>query len=1242
MGRVAFLVLLLLLWITPAPRAEDQVAMVEGQIQMARERLTAYRGELASALGQLQQNPGEATFARIRELQDKIQRQGNVVSNLQLALQDAQAAQSWSALISDMVRQSSVLSAGADVAVSVYQAGKWIFGASDDEIFGESWQQVESYNARLVEEARKIREESRAILKALDQIKGKIDGGGSADELRPLADSLTSRLNELRQRGDRVGKNLRLMVRIYRAEKENLPASTLFHGVFMGRYTEQVLAEFDNSKLTDLVLDLLKGDTNDILIKLVKPMVKTAVGDYLAKRAGGGNLTPEIIDDLSFSILFGGETGFQALLQDRLGDEAGGAAIKGLVKGVVAAEAQQVIGKSNQAFYGAMRRAIQNLPATADLTEHMLIQETTDQLVKEHKNLIESGARIRTKRLVDTGEAIKKVWDLVLKDAIQAWLQKDTFFKTVQLADESCLRFREEWRKVQNDMILTENEYVNYRWFEGGKSAAAPPKGVVGVSSATARQQYGTLDLDKTKTVLSEQKDLVEGKGGNARLEDFDPQEDSLVEMVCSGTIPFGRVGFTDLGKVVQLTALTLWAPCDELYKSRQTEIKRQEAICEEIRMTRGVGEGIACRDSRVKPLTDALWRDHQQCIREKVELPREEFTQRRITRLQKMHNCEAKRYKEHLERIRRDLGPAVAWAESMESDVRNLQELVRKMWHSGDRFPLPLPPLPTEINSSLQEEKYDETMAAERLARLKENVTLVRGVDLERLEQALGRVDFAFDDSILSAIPDPPRLCRKFEKNQYGGIECREDFIPLENEDFPLARERRLLSAATPFILQELLQQARQIPEMANPSFAETLLTFSPSEGMRLYREGMALNRNIANSLARLNTELQEFVSTLQGVSLKDIRNFHDYVFAPWKLRRNPTLLGMDLDQFKEKIREMKETMDKARKTVIPDPAPVLASIAETERLLGEYRAHYERYGTYRLRYFPTETMGELSLPDLSGLVRSVNNQLFSAETFAMDFKAASEELVEMEKELEVMERQEAQHLAELENYLRGMAAAVDQAVAACDTMQQDPEKCLKGVAAAREARRGVPTTSTVLSHLPSKKYRERRNELVSTIAPKADLDELEGAALAVIRQKEEQKARELMERDMEAPRRIAEFYREFRTAYEGRNDSQLISFLGDDWEAGDGTTLADLQGYLRNSFSVFDEIRYTQANLQFFPSPQGVWRVSYDLTITGRIYAENMTHEEKSTVAEELAFDPRGRLRIVRTIGGRFWSVR
>ena len=92
MRRFASFVLLCLLLIPAAARANDQVAMVQGQIQMAQERLAAYQGELSSTLSLLQKSPNDATFQKIRDLQDKIRRQGNVVDTLRMALQDARVA----------------------------------------------------------------------------------------------------------------------------------------------------------------------------------------------------------------------------------------------------------------------------------------------------------------------------------------------------------------------------------------------------------------------------------------------------------------------------------------------------------------------------------------------------------------------------------------------------------------------------------------------------------------------------------------------------------------------------------------------------------------------------------------------------------------------------------------------------------------------------------------------------------------------------------------------------------------------------------------------------------------------------------------------------------------------------------------------------------------------------------------------------------------------------------------------
>jgi hypothetical protein len=97
-----------------------------------------------------------------------------------------------------------------------------------------------------------------------------------------------------------------------------------------------------------------------------------------------------------------------------------------------------------------------------------------------------------------------------------------------------------------------------------------------------------------------------------------------------------------------------------------------------------------------------------------------------------------------------------------------------------------------------------------------------------------------------------------------------------------------------------------------------------------------------------------------------------------------------------------------------------------------------------------------------------------------------------------------------------------------------------------------------------------------------------------------------------------VRTFYMEFKNAYESKNDSVVMSYISDKWNAGDGTTLFDLQKNLRNSFTVFDELRYNLANLNVTRGEGDAYRVSYDLTITGRIYRENLKNEEKSSVTE------------------------
>ena len=119
-----------------------------------------------------------------------------------------------------------------------------------------------------------------------------------------------------------------------------------------------------------------------------------------------------------------------------------------------------------------------------------------------------------------------------------------------------------------------------------------------------------------------------------------------------------------------------------------------------------------------------------------------------------------------------------------------------------------------------------------------------------------------------------------------------------------------------------------------------------------------------------------------------------------------------------------------------------------------------------------------------------------------------------------------------------------------------------------------------------------------------------------------------------------VRDLYAGFKRAYESRNESQIMSYLGDDWQAGDGTTLADLQATFNRMFRVFDEILFDMSSPTIQPTPQG-FMVTYDVTITSRIFSRNIKHVEKSQVNELVAGGAQGVPKITQTLNGRFWYV-
>lgn len=120
-----------------------------------------------------------------------------------------------------------------------------------------------------------------------------------------------------------------------------------------------------------------------------------------------------------------------------------------------------------------------------------------------------------------------------------------------------------------------------------------------------------------------------------------------------------------------------------------------------------------------------------------------------------------------------------------------------------------------------------------------------------------------------------------------------------------------------------------------------------------------------------------------------------------------------------------------------------------------------------------------------------------------------------------------------------------------------------------------------------------------------------------------------------------IRELYREFKQAYESKNASRVLSLISDGWTADDGTTLQDLKTNLLNIFLVFNQITCEISNLDIVKVSENTYRVSYDITIIGRIYENNLRHEEKSSVVEEVVIT-KNNTKISKTIKGSYWYIK
>ncbi len=120
----------------------------------------------------------------------------------------------------------------------------------------------------------------------------------------------------------------------------------------------------------------------------------------------------------------------------------------------------------------------------------------------------------------------------------------------------------------------------------------------------------------------------------------------------------------------------------------------------------------------------------------------------------------------------------------------------------------------------------------------------------------------------------------------------------------------------------------------------------------------------------------------------------------------------------------------------------------------------------------------------------------------------------------------------------------------------------------------------------------------------------------------------------------KIRRFYETFAAAYESRDVAKVMNLIDDDWEAADGTSALDLSDHLERVFSLFDEVKFKVNLLSITGKGGGLYEVTYDADIKGRIFSRRILHEERSRVTEEVFIGPAG-VKLVNTIRGQYWYI-
>lgn len=95
----------------------------------------------------------------------------------------------------------------------------------------------------------------------------------------------------------------------------------------------------------------------------------------------------------------------------------------------------------------------------------------------------------------------------------------------------------------------------------------------------------------------------------------------------------------------------------------------------------------------------------------------------------------------------------------------------------------------------------------------------------------------------------------------------------------------------------------------------------------------------------------------------------------------------------------------------------------------------------------------------------------------------------------------------------------------------------------------------------------------------------------------------------------------------------------ISEGWFSADSSDIVDLEEVLDHSFSVFDQITYSDSGLNIRALGDGRYEVRYSSKIVGEISGQGIRHSEEEALVEIVGIKE-GQLLILETQSGQSWK--